>query len=78
MRTRSQTELVHEGNLVAEIKVELLDTEEGWSPYLSLADAYKPDDVRAALREGDTVTAAKYGPMYRLTRIHRTLSPPAF
>jgi len=69
VKTRTQTKLVHEGNLVAEIEVQLLDTEEGWSPYLSLDDAYKLDDVRAALREGDTVTAGKYGPVYRLTRV---------
>jgi len=48
--------------------VELLDTEEGWSPYLPLDDA-RLDDARAALRESDTATAAKYGRVYRLTPV---------
>jgi hypothetical protein len=45
--------LVHEGPYVAEVDIELIETDEGWSPYLSLEDAYKLDDVRAALRRGD-------------------------
>lgn len=58
MKTRSITKLVHEGKYVAEVKVELLDTDEGWSPYLSLDDASKLDNVRHALLSGDTDTAA--------------------
>jgi hypothetical protein len=38
---------------VAEVDVGLIVTNEGWSPYLSLKDAYKLDDVREALRRGD-------------------------
>jgi len=52
MRTRRHTKLIHEGQYVAEVEVELIETDEGWSPYLSLDDAYKLDDVRAALRRG--------------------------
>jgi len=39
MRKRHQTKLVHEGQYVAEVDVELIDTGDGWSPYLSLEDA---------------------------------------
>jgi hypothetical protein len=39
MTSRRQTKLVHEGEYVAEVEVELLDLEEGWAPYLSLEDA---------------------------------------
>ena len=53
MSTRHTTKLVHEGNYVAEVDVELTDSNTGWSPYLSLDDAYRLDDVRAALRRGD-------------------------
>jgi hypothetical protein len=67
MRTRRVTKLVHVGEYVAEVDVELIDTDEGWSPYLSLEDAYKLDDVRKALRQGDTDAASKYGRVYRLT-----------
>jgi hypothetical protein len=45
MRKRRHTKLVHEGQYVAEVEVKLIDTDEGWSPYLSLEDAYKLDDV---------------------------------
>jgi hypothetical protein len=52
MRTRKRTELGHEGEYVAEIDVDLIETDEGWSPYLSLEGTYSLDDVRDALRRG--------------------------
>ncbi len=55
MKKKHNTKLVHEGQYVAEVDVELLDTDEGWSPYLSLEDAYRLDDVRDALRRGVSV-----------------------
>lgn len=51
LRKRKWKKLIHEGPYVAEIEVELVDTEEGWSPYLSLDDALKLDEVREALRK---------------------------
>jgi hypothetical protein len=69
MRTRTLTKIVREGEYMAEVDVELIDSDEGWSPYLSLDEAYKLDDVRKALQEGDTTTAAKYGRVYRLTPV---------
>ena len=36
MSTRQYTKIVHEGNYVAQVDVELLYVDEGWSPYLSL------------------------------------------
>ena len=57
---------VHEGQYVAEVDVELLEDETGWSPYLSVEDAYKLDDVRDALRRGDIGAATKYGRIYEL------------
>jgi len=45
----------------------LIDSGEGWSPYLSIEDAYKLDDVRAALQRGDIRTAGKFGRVYTLT-----------
>ncbi len=38
----------------------------GWSPYLSIEDAYKLDDVRQALRQRDFRSAAKYGRIYEM------------
>jgi len=69
MRKRHRTKLVHEGRYVAEVGVELLETEEEWSPYLSLEDAYKLDDVRDALRQGDIKAASQYGKIYTLTPV---------
>ena len=68
MNTRSTTRLVREGELVAEVQVSLVEAEGGWAPYLSLEDAYKLDDVRDALRAGDTKRASQLAHrIYRLT-----------
>ncbi len=69
MKKRLRTKLVHEGKYVAEIDVELLKTNDEWSPYLSLEDAYKLDIVRDALRVGDIKTASKHSRVYTLTPI---------
>jgi hypothetical protein len=69
MRRRHQTKLIHEGDYVAEVDVELIDTDDEWSPYLSLDDALKLDDVRLALRKGDLATAARYGRLFSLTPV---------
>ena len=50
---RRSNHLVREGDLVAEVGVELTEVEGGWSPCLSLEDACRLDDVREALRVGD-------------------------
>jgi hypothetical protein len=66
MNKRRHTKIVREGQYVAEVDVELIDTGNGWSPYLSLEDAYKLDDVRAALRRGDINTAARLARVFTL------------
>ena len=69
MSKRKRTKLVHEGSYVAEVDVELLENHDGWSPYLSLEDAYRLDDVREALRRGDVKTAANYSRVFSLTPV---------
>jgi hypothetical protein len=69
MKRRKKTKYVHEGRYMAEVDVELLGDETGWSPYLSLEDAYKLGDVRDALRQGDLDTASKYGRIFELRRV---------
>ena len=66
MSKKKRTKLVHEGIYVAEVDVELLDEPEGWSPYPSLEDACRLDDVREALRRSDLKTAAKYSRVFCL------------
>lgn len=69
MRKQQRKKLIHEGHYLAEIDVELLVRDDEWSPYLSVADAYKLDDVREALKKGDTTTTARYGRVFTLTPI---------
>ena len=63
---RNSLEFVHEGKYAAEIPVELIEEEGGWSPYLSLEDAKKLEVVRLALRRGDVAEAAKHGRVFEL------------
>ena len=69
MKKLRRTKLIHEGQYVAEVDVELLESEDEWSPYLSLEDAYKLDDVREALRRGDLAAAAQHAKIYLLTPV---------
>jgi hypothetical protein len=69
MSTRQYTKLVHEGEYVAEVDVELVETDSGWSPYLSLDDAFKLDDVREALRQGDVRTVSRRARHFTLTPV---------
>lgn len=63
---RKKIKYIHEGPYVAEVEIDLLEDETGWSPYISVDDAFKLDDVREALRQGDLKSAARYGPIYKL------------
>ncbi len=69
MRKQRRTKLVHEGRYIAEVDVELLFTDDEWSPYLSVDDAYKLDDVRDALKKGDVVAASRQARVFTLTPI---------
>jgi hypothetical protein len=69
MISRYQPKLVHEGEYIAEVEVELLESEEGWAPYLSLEDAQRLDEVREALRRGDLMAASKLARVFRMTPI---------
>jgi hypothetical protein len=70
MTGKSSKRLVREGDLVAEVDVELVEGQGGWAPYLSLEDAYRLDDVREALRAGDVKRASRLASrLYRLTPV---------
>lgn len=67
---RSTTKLIREGEFVAEVEVDLVETEGGWAPYMALEDAYRLDDVRDALRAGDLERASHLADrIYRLTPV---------
>ena len=46
IKKRKHIKLIHEGEYVAKVDIELIDIDIGWPPYLSLEDAQKLDDVR--------------------------------
>lgn len=58
--------LVREGKYVAEVSVNRIEDDAGWSPYLSVQDAQRLDAVRVALRKGDIAAAAKHGRVFEL------------
>lgn len=69
MKKVVRTKFIHEGEYAAEVPVELIETDDEWSPYLSVEDAYKLDDVREALRRGDVSLAARHARIFTLTPV---------
>lgn len=67
MNKRQYTKLIHEGPYAAEVDIEWLESDTGWSPYMSLADAQKLDAVREALRRGDLKRASQLARVFKLT-----------
>jgi hypothetical protein len=63
---RKKTKYIHEGKYVAEVDVDLLEDDTGWSPYLTVEDACRLDDVRNALHRGDIAAASKLTRVFRL------------
>jgi len=55
MRKQNVRKLVRAGDYADEVDVELLDDDgdDGWGPYLTVADALKLEDVREALKRED-------------------------
>jgi hypothetical protein len=70
MSSHHHTKLVHEGRYAAEVEVDLIDTDTGWSPYLSLPDAEKLDEVRKALRGGDLKRASQLARVFQLLPVN--------
>jgi hypothetical protein len=69
MTGRKTTKLIREGQYVAEVDIQLVELDDAWSPYLSLDDAYRLDDIRGALRRGDIHAAAKLGRVFTLSPV---------
>ena len=66
---RTLTKLIHEGDYVVEVDVTVINSDEGWAPYISLDDASKLDEVREFLRHGDAQSAMKHGKVYSVTEL---------
>jgi len=69
MKNRTHAKLIREGRYIAEVDVELIETDDEWSPYLSLEDSYKLDEVRKALQAGNLQTAASLAHVFSLTPV---------
>jgi hypothetical protein len=69
MNARRHTRFVREGSYAADVEVELIEEANGWSPYLSLDDARKLDNVREALRRGDLEAASRLARVFSLTPV---------
>ena len=69
MNTKRHTKFVREGPYGAEVDVELIEEGNGWSPYLSIDDARKLDEVREALRRGDITAASRRARVFNLTPV---------
>jgi hypothetical protein len=66
---RKSTKLIHEGKYAAEVPIELLYSEDSWSPTMSVEDARKLETVRLALQRGDIAEAAKHSRVFELTPV---------
>jgi hypothetical protein len=69
MSTKHHTKFVREGPYAAEVDVELIEEGNSWSPYLSIDDARKLDEVREALRRGDIQAASRRARVFNLTPV---------
>lgn len=66
MNTRKRVKYIHEGKYAAEVDVDLIEDDTEWSPYLTVEDAAKLDDVRTALVRGEIEEASKKARVYTL------------
>jgi hypothetical protein len=63
---KHSVKMICEGDYIAEVSVELICDETGWSPYLSLNDAEKLDKVREAFRKGNIGKAGQIASVFKL------------
>ena len=69
LTSKLRKKLIHEGEYVADVEVELITTNDAWSPCLSLYDAERLDLAREALRRGDFRAASREARVYHLTPV---------
>ncbi len=69
VNTRKHKKFIVEGNYVAEVEINIIDSDEGWSPYISLDDALKMDNIRKSLKQNDIKTAKKSAKVFILSPV---------
>jgi len=66
MNPKRRTKFVFEGQFAAAVEVDWVEAEGGWSPYLTMEDGQKLDEVREALQRADLKRASQLGRVYQL------------
>jgi hypothetical protein len=69
MKKQTKIKHIHESGYVAEVEIEIIEDETGWSPYIPVEEAEKLDAARDALKKGNLEEAAKYGDVYELRKV---------
>lgn len=69
MTKKRHVKLVQADEYVAEVEVEFLYSDDGWSPYLSVSDALKLDEVRELLRRGELKRAGQIARIFKLVPV---------
>lgn len=67
MKQHKARRLIRDGDLVAEVEIELEGHDHEWGPTMSMDDALKLDAVRNAMRDKDYDAVHNIGKLYRLT-----------
>jgi hypothetical protein len=67
MTKKHHTKFIHEGQYAAAVEIDLIESETGWSPCLSVEDAQKLDEVHEALKTGDLKKAGHLARVFQLT-----------
>jgi hypothetical protein len=67
MTKRHYTKFIHECQYAAAVEIERTESDTGWSPYFSVEDAQKLDEVREAVRTRDLKKAGQLALVYQLT-----------
>lgn len=66
---KTKVKLIHEGQYIAEVPLEVDDVDKPWAPWVTVEEARKLDEVRLALRRNDLAAAGKFGKIYRVTQV---------
>ena len=69
MKNYRAKKLIRDGDLIAEVEVDLHDGIGDWEPTMSKDDAFKVDDVCDAMRRKDYQAVAKLARLYRLVPV---------
>lgn len=69
MEKKNRKKLVLVREYVAEVEIQLIESETGWTPTFSMEDAEKLDKVRQFLLDGDLANASKISKVYSLTPV---------